>query len=218
MRDEETGSWWQQVTGECILGALKGERLRSVMHDELTFAQWRRERPSGRVLRPDERVAAEGRYERPDWEEQTAKLPVVTPATSDTDAARGGDPGLEPRTLVVGVTVDGASKAYPFETLRRQNPVMDEVGGVPLMLVVNSDGKSVRAFDRRVDGRVLEFFVKPSSDPLRLLGAETGGEWDFTGRAVAGALSGRELRKLPVLNDYWFDWKTYHSKTAVYRL
>jgi Protein of unknown function (DUF3179) len=38
MRDEETGSWWQQVTGEAIQGPLKGQRLRPVFHDELTFA------------------------------------------------------------------------------------------------------------------------------------------------------------------------------------
>jgi hypothetical protein len=28
MRDEETGSWWQQVSGEAIHGPLKGRRLR----------------------------------------------------------------------------------------------------------------------------------------------------------------------------------------------
>ena len=30
MRDEETGSWWQQVSGEAMLGPLKGRRLKPV--------------------------------------------------------------------------------------------------------------------------------------------------------------------------------------------
>ena len=41
MRDEETGSWWQQVTGEAIYGPLKGQKLQPFFHDELTFALWK---------------------------------------------------------------------------------------------------------------------------------------------------------------------------------
>ncbi len=67
MRDEETGSWWQQITGECILGPLKGRRLKQFDHDELTFAQWKREHPGGRVLRPDAKIEAAGGYAP--WEE-----------------------------------------------------------------------------------------------------------------------------------------------------
>ena len=55
MRDDETGSWWQQVTGEAIQGPLKGRRLVPVVHDEVSFGIWRGEHPGGRVLRPDPR-------------------------------------------------------------------------------------------------------------------------------------------------------------------
>ncbi len=37
MRDEETGSWWQQVTGKAIFGTLQGESLELAPYDELTF-------------------------------------------------------------------------------------------------------------------------------------------------------------------------------------
>jgi hypothetical protein len=76
----------------------------------------------------------------------------------------------------------------------------------------------VRAFERVVDGRKLEFFVKPNAAPLTLVDAETGSEWDFMGRAIGGALSGKQLKKVAVLNDYWFDWQTYNPKTLVYEL
>lgn len=210
MRDEETGSWWQQVSGEAIHGPLKGERLRSVFHDELSFQLWRRERPGGRVLRPDEAVARAGRYAPADWEAGVARMPVTT--------SHAADPALEPRALVVGLRAGGSAKAYPLEALRKQSPVLDEVGGVPLFLVVGEDGKSVRAFERTVDGRRLEFFVKPGGAPLALVDAETGSEWDFAGRATAGPLAGSQLKRVPVLNDYWFDWKAYNPQTALYML
>jgi hypothetical protein len=71
------------------------------------------------------------------------------------------------------------------------------VGGVPIFIVVGDDKKSVRAYERVIDNRKLEFFVKP--DTSQLIDAETGSEWDFTGRATEGALSGQQLKKVPVV-------------------
>ena len=210
MQDEETGSWWQQVTGEAILGPLKGRRLRPVFHDELSFSTWKDERPQGRVLRPDEGVTRAGRYAPANWEEEIADAPVVTPTSADSF--------LEPRTLVVGITINGASKAYPLSAVQQQSPVIDTLGSVPLLILIGDDQKSVRAFERSLDGRKLELFAKPDASPLRLVDVETGTSWDFTGKAVAGLLAGRQLQKIPILNDYWFDWKTYHPNTAIYTL
>ncbi|MDX6614863.1 MAG: hypothetical protein QOD75_4049 [Blastocatellia bacterium] len=210
MRDEETGSWWQQVTGEAIHGPLKGQRLRSVFHDELTFGLWRREKPQGRVLLPDEKIAQAGKYAPANWEERMARVPVAT--------AFALDKSLEPRTLVIGLTVNGVSKAYPFNALLKQSLILDKVGGVPIFIVLGDDKKSVRAYERSPDGRTLEFFVKSNSASPALVDAETGSEWDFTGKAIGGALTGRQLKKVAVLNDYWFDWQTYHPQTLIYDL
>ena len=210
MRDEETGSWWQQVTGEAIFGPLKGQHLRSVILDELTFGLWKREKPEGRVLRPDDAIVRAGKYAPANWEERMTKVPVTT--SQKLDASLG------PRTLVVGLTVNGASIAYTFDALPKQSPILDDVGGVPIFIVLGEDKRSVRAFERLVDGRKLEFFVKQGVSPLRLVDAETGSEWDFTGKATAGPLAGRQLKKIPVLNDYWFDWQTYNPKTMIYQL
>jgi hypothetical protein len=209
MRDEETGSWWQQVTGECILGPLKGRRLKLSDFDELTFAEWKRENPRGRVLRPDPGVAAAGHYEPADWETKMQRVPVAT-MLADPNAV------LPARTLVVGVEVNGASEAYPMDALEKQNPIVDTIGTTPVLVLLAEDGKSVRVFDRRLDGRKLEFFRK--ADSPSLLDAETGSRWDFNGQCVEGALAGRRLEKIPSLKDYWFDWKAYHAATGVYLL
>jgi len=210
MRDEESGSWWQQVTGEAIFGPLKGQRLRSVFHDEITFGTWKREQPQGRVLRPNEEIARAGKYAPANWEERMTRTPVATSMTPDKS--------FEPRRLVIGLTINGASKAYPFDALVRQNLILDDVGGVPIFIVVDDDKKSVRGYERSLDGRKLEVFVKQDSSGWRLIDAETGSEWNFAGKAIAGPLSGRQLKKVALLNDYWFDWKTYNPRTSVYEL
>ena len=209
MRDVETGSWWQQVTGEAIQGPLKGQRLETVFHDELTFGLWKREQPEGRVLKPNEAIAAAGKYAPANWEEGMTARPVTTSFAYDKSIA--------PRTLVVGVTVNDVSKAYPFTAIVKQELILDDVGGVPMFLVIGEDKKSVRAFERKVDGRKLEF-LKTSPPSTLFVDAETGSSWDFSGRALAGPLKDKQLTKLPVLNDYWFDWQTYHPKTLVYEL
>lgn len=203
MKDEETGSWWQQVSGKAILGPLKGTQLRLIPHDELTFAVWRKETPHGRVLKPIQGLP----YASADWEEEISRLPVVT-QTSD----------LPPRTLIVGIFLNEKSKAYPFPMLQRQSPIVDLVGGVPVLLVVGDDKKSVRVFERNLDGQTLTFFAKPETVPRRLIDSNSGGEWDFSGTALSGPLHGKRLRKIPGLKDYWFDWKNYHPDSQIYNL
>jgi hypothetical protein len=209
MRDEETGSWWQQVSGECVLGPLKGKRLKLFDHDELTFAAWKREGASGRVLRPDAKVQASNKYARADWEERMQRTPVAT-TLADPNAS------LPARTLVVGVEAGGAAKAYPVEALAKQNPVVDTIGTAPVLVLLGEDGKSVRVFDRRLEGKPLEFFLKPGT--RELLDTETGSAWDFTGAATSGPLAGRRLARVQPVKDYWFDWKQYHPETGVYLL
>jgi hypothetical protein len=212
MRDEETGTWWQQVSGKAINGPLQGQQLQSVFHDEVSFAIWQRESGAGRVLKPDERIVAANEYATADWEAQVGRMRVV--AGADADGRLG------PRTLVIGIVVNGNSRAYPLSALQKQSPVIDVIGSVPVVVVLGDDRRSVRAFDRTVDGRRLEFFQKTESGAggFQLVDAETNSTWNFEGRAVTGPLAGRELKKLFVLEDYWFDWRTYHPDTTIYSL
>ena len=211
MRDEETGTWWQQVSGKAIHGPLAGHQLKSVFHDEMSFALWKREQPQGRVLKPNEKIVARNEYEKVDWEVRYEKLRVV----EGTDI----DKRLPPRTLVMGITLGGKSVAYPLSALQKQSPI-DMVGATPIVVVLGEDNRSVRAFERTVDGRRLEFFQKKDdkNSGFQLLDAETGSIWNFEGKALSGPLAGRQLKKVFVLEDYWFDWRIYHPDTAVYQL
>jgi len=206
MRDRETGTWWQQVTGRGMLGPLAGRTLDLVVHDEISFATWKREQPDGRVLKPDPRAAH--RYAPANWEQRVAKLPTVTPI----DAA---DP-LAPRDLVLGLTIGTASRAYPMSKLTVAAPLSDTLAGTAFVIVLDHDRQSIRVFDRTLDGRVLEMESARDTSRSVLIDRETGSRWEFDGRAVLGPLAGRQLKKIPAIKDFWFDWKKYHPGTAIF--
>jgi hypothetical protein len=51
MRDEQTGSYRQQITGDAIAGPLAGKKLKLVAADELSFKLWKAEEPTVRFCR-----------------------------------------------------------------------------------------------------------------------------------------------------------------------
>ncbi len=157
MRDEETGTWWQQITGKAIYGPLTGASLELVLSDELTFGEWKSEvsdsQAQAQVLNAEvlKQVPKYVKEYDSNWEPETAKYPVVIsfPGTE-----------LKSRDVVVGLELEGAGRAYPWDTLVKQSPVVDRVHGTPLLVAVGPDGKSFRVFISRIDGKDAEFFLK----------------------------------------------------------
>jgi len=206
MQDEETGTWWQQVSGEAILGPLKGKRLEAIPWDEVSFGRWKTEHPHSLVLDVLEKYKSE--YAAADWDIKILKRPTVTPESPR-------DP-LKPRDVVIGIAVDGLKKAYPLEDLKKQNPVIDQLGATPLLLVVDSDGKSVRCFKRTIDGVTLGLYLKPGSEPMVLVDTQSASEWNFAGEALSGPMTGKVLDRIQSLKDFWFDWKIYNPATLMF--
>jgi len=52
MRDSETGSTWQQFTGQAIEGPLAGTQLERIPLERMSLDQWRRRHPAGIILEP----------------------------------------------------------------------------------------------------------------------------------------------------------------------
>jgi hypothetical protein len=70
MYDRQTETWWQQFTGEAIVGELAGANLKLVPARFESFAEFKARHPSGRVLVPnDPRMRDYGRnpYVGYDW-------------------------------------------------------------------------------------------------------------------------------------------------------
>lgn len=210
MRDRETGSWWQQVTGRAIAGELAGSMLELMPSDELTFGLWKSEELPGHslLLAP---VAGYGDkdYDKK-WEEEVAKYPV--PLTFPGQ-------GLKDRDVILGVEIGGQARAFPLAKVRGANPVEDEVAGVPVAVVTGPDGESVRMFRSQWNGLDIELYRDAQNDgenrEWRLVDSQ-GNTWNFAGCATSGPAAGQCLEKVNFLKDYWFDWKNYHPRTTLY--
>jgi hypothetical protein len=201
MRDDQTGSYWQQSSGRAISGPLRGRTLPFVYSDEISFKIWRSEQPQGRVLAPVAKFASQ--YETADWDKKVDKARVVISFPNS---------GLPMREQVFGIATDSASRAFPVKKVLSAKLVLGRVGDDPVLLVVAGDGLSVRAFRNFSPPRD---FYRVSDDTNNLFtDAQTGSRWDFKGCAVDGPDQGRCLPEIALLKDYWFDWKNYHPQTT----
>ena len=210
MRDEETGTYWQQISGRAVSGPLAGSALRLIHSDELTLKVWKAEQPHGTVLK--DAAAYTSQYAPENWDVSMKKAPTVLSYAQQ---------GLAPRDLMLGVHAGGSAKAFRFEDALKEKLIEDRVGSEPVLLVVGTDGESVRAFSRRLsDGiAVADFYRAPdnTAGAALMMDSLTGSRWSFRGCAVEGPRSGECLAKVEVIKDYWFDWRNYNPATTVYR-
>jgi len=207
MRDEQTGTFWQQISGLAIAGPLAGRQLELVPSDELTLGLWKAEQPAGTILGDSPRDAA--RYAAKDWEAKMQRTPTVLSYA---------EPGLQPRTLVLGIHASGAARAYPQEAVLREKLVIDRLGSLPLAIAVGPDNRSIRAFRAELpgSGRPTEFYRLTGEGEAILIDDATGSRWNFQGCALAGPAAGACLDRVDIIKDYWFDWRHYHPDTSVF--
>ncbi len=105
MYDRETESWWQQATGEAIVGEMTGAALRPVVSWQESLAEFRERNPEGLLMA------------EPDWRRAYGTNPYA-----GYDSARrpflynGEDPphGIPPLARVLRV----GARAWPLERLR----------------------------------------------------------------------------------------------------
>jgi hypothetical protein len=206
MRDEETGTYWQQISGAAVSGPLAGRRLTLAPSDELTWALWKAENPGGTVLNDLSPFASQ--YSRKDWDVRMRKAPTVLSYAEN---------GLAPRDLMLGIQAFGASRAFPYEAILKDKLVQDHVGPEPVILVVGPDDQSVRVFQSRIPGisEIPEFYRV--SGAALFMDDATGSGWNFQGCAISGKSQEKCLARVEVIKDYWFDWRHYNPATTVYK-
>ncbi|MFQ5399031.1 MAG: DUF3179 domain-containing protein [Anaerolineae bacterium] len=196
MVDHQTGSYWMQVSGEAIVGALTGRRLTALPSQTTTWALWRAQYPHTVSL---SRQTGYGRdYSRDPFaglgEQYNSSGRFIFPVSEN-----GRDPRLDPGEVVLGLEVEGVQKAYPLSRIG-DVAVNDQIGDTAVVIFSLADGPTGAAYRAVVDGRPLTF--------KRVNGVfedeQTGSAWDLTGAAVDGELAGSRLAALPARSTYWF--------------
>jgi len=208
-KDRETGSRWQQSSLEAISGPLQGAHFELYPFLLTSWGEWRRLHPATLVLKP-----------LPGYADRIAASNVrVRQGLSDEGAAPEGvtyrDERLKPKTMVLGLDVGGASKAFPLEALRAARVVNDVLGDTPVLVVHQPASDTTTAFVAREGGRKLTFEAA-NAEATALVDRETRSKWDAYGTCIAGPLKGSVLESLVLEPEYWFAWSEFHRETAVY--
>ncbi|MDY6768672.1 MAG: DUF3179 domain-containing protein [Candidatus Nanohaloarchaea archaeon] len=123
---------------------------------------------------------------------------------------------LSPDDLVIGVTVNGEAKAYPFRILNVHEIVNDRIGGEPVAVTYCPLCRSGLAYSRQVDNRTLEFGVsgKLWNANLVMYDRETETYWSqIQGDAIVGPLVPEELDLVHSVITDWESWQESHPDT-----
>ncbi len=156
-----------------------------------------------------------------------AILPLTEPATltpagvlQRNEAQRGKY--LVPSDWVLGLSLNGESRAYPLRVLNWHEIVNDRLGGLPVAVTFNPLSFTAVAFLRRLGEREPPFGVSGllynSTMVMYDRREDGGGEslWlPLTGRAVAGPAAGTGLVTLPASLVTWSNWVARHPETTV---
>ncbi|MBT4965788.1 MAG: DUF3179 domain-containing protein [Alphaproteobacteria bacterium] len=101
---------------------------------------------------------------------------------------------------VIGLSINGDARAYPLQILMWHEIVNDTVGGVAVSITFCPLCNAAIVFDRRLDGRTLEFGTtgKLRRSDLVMYDRQTETWWQqFLGQGIAGELNGKVLKTIP---------------------
>jgi len=122
------------------------------------------------------------------------------------------------REAVIGVSINGDTRAYPVQILMWHEIVNDTVGGVPVAVTYCPLCNAAIVFDRRTPSGTLTFGTtgKLRKSDLVMYDRQTQSWWQqFTGKAIVGALTGQKLRILPARLEAFSLFRKRHPSGRV---
>ena len=219
MWDRQTESWWQQITGEAIVGQLTGRKLEMLPATILSWQAFKQQFPQGRVL------SRETGHRRSYGSNPYAGYDKADEPPFLFEGKLDGR--LSPKERVVTVSLAGDDVAYPFPLLAKERVIADSVGGQPVVVffqpgtasaldasaIENSrDVGATGVYRPEIEGRRLTFSWRNAG----FVDAETGSRWTVLGRAIEGPLVGKQLEPVVHGNHFWFAWAAFKSGTRIY--
>jgi hypothetical protein len=190
--DQTSHTWWRQANGEAIVGPKKGEFLAELPSQQVTLEEWLALHPNSLIMQAD-----------PSLQDEYAKDFAFENGTSRKTLTGTDTISWHEKAWVVGLTVNGKSKAFDWNRLRRENVINDEVGGVPVVVVLAADRTSFFAFERPNATTVVEL----RGDSL----VASGKTYALSGRGDSGA-----LKMLSAYQEFWHSWRSFHPGTETY--
>jgi Protein of unknown function (DUF3179) len=195
--DSRTKSWWRQVSGEAIVGPLKGKFIPEIPAEQMRLDAWINLYPNTVIMQPDSLFL-----------DEYASLINYDEGKTKEGLARADSLSWKDKSWVVGVSIGMYATAYDWHDLKKKRVINDVMADVPLLVVLESDRVSFHAFLRDS----LSFKYDSAKDVM--LDANTKSSWSLTGQCITGQLEGAKLKLTQSYQEYWHSWKTFHPNTA----
>lgn len=139
MYDHQSESLWSQISMEAIAGSMTGTKLPHIFLEHTTWGEWRRAHPATLVLSTKTGFSRD--YTRDPYSGYAQRADLMFPI-KQTDVR------FHPKEWVLGLTVGGIAKAYPFSELRKaKSPLHDEVNGQRITIQFHANAQSASAVD-----------------------------------------------------------------------
>ena len=119
--------------------------------------------------------------------------------------------------LVVGVTLNGQSKAYPIEIIGYHHQVQDTIGGEPVMVTYCTVCRTGRVYSPFVNGRKESFRLVGMDHFNAMFEDNTTKSWwrQVNGEAITGPLKGQLLKEIPSEQMSLATWLRAHPGTLI---
>ena len=220
MWDRQTESWWQQLTGEGIVGAYAGYQLELLPAQLVSWRDFKAAFPGADVLSRETGHSpsyGQNPYTGYDRADQSPFLFRGRP-----------DDRLLPMERVAALVLDGRPLAFPFPALEDERVVNYRADGRDIVVLFqpgtasaldqsriaeSKDVGSIGVFDAALGGQTLTFRAEGDL----FVDDQTGSTWNVLGRAVLGPLAGKSLPPIVHGNHFWFAWAAFAPETEVYR-
>jgi hypothetical protein len=121
------------------------------------------------------------------------------------------------KQLIVGVTINGISKAYPIEIIGYHHQVKDTVSGQPILVTYCTVCRTGRVFSPIINGKP-ETFRLVGMDHFNAMfeDSETKSWWrQVNGEAIIGPLKGKSLDEIPSEQMSLSSWIDHHPDTWI---
>ena len=214
MFDRQTESWWQQFDGRGVVGENVDKSLKTLTSAMVAFEDFAHDYPAGKVLSRD--TGYDKRY---------GVNPYAGYDSVDNSPFLYFDPlddRLLPKERLVGVTIGGVTRAYPFSQLKKHPLLYDTVAGDELVIFSRSNMAaslarsrtvlSASIFRRKLNGQTLSFVTREG----RIFDSKSDSEWNLLGIAVNGPLAGERLKKVDRGAVYAFAWFSFFPESEVF--
>lgn len=129
-----------------------------------------------------------------------------------------GDSFLKDTEPVIVFEHRGDARAYPLQILIWHEIVNDTVGGLPVAITFCPLCNTAIAFDRRLEGQVLDFGTTGNlrHSDLVMWDRQTESWWQqITGEAIVGELTSKRLTLLPAAIVSWRDFRATYPQGQV---